>query len=101
MERAVAFYLSAKLCQAAGWSLIFLRGRIPDERRNPLTRVLIALYRPLLGFSVRHAWMVCLLMTAVTAGALWLAGRAFRLGMLRYGKRLTWRELFRRGGKQA
>ncbi|HNX34276.1 MAG TPA: efflux RND transporter permease subunit [Kiritimatiellia bacterium] len=36
-------------------------------------RLLKALYRPLLGFSVRHAWMVCLLMTAVTAGALWLA----------------------------
>jgi ABC-2 type transport system permease protein len=27
----------------------------------------------------------------------WLAGRAFRLGMLRYGKRLTWRELFGKG----
>ena len=24
---------------------------------------------------------------------IWLAGKAFRLGMLRYGKRLTWREL--------
>jgi len=30
LERPVCFYLSAKLCQAAGWSLIFLRGRIPD-----------------------------------------------------------------------
>jgi hypothetical protein len=28
--------------------------------------------------------------------ALWLAGRAFRLGMLRYGQRLSWRELFGR-----
>lgn len=26
--------------------------------------------------------------------ALWLAGRTFRLGMLRYGKRLSWREVF-------
>jgi ABC-2 type transport system permease protein len=26
--------------------------------------------------------------------AIWLAGRAFRLGMLRYGQRLSWRELF-------
>jgi ABC-2 type transport system permease protein len=34
----------------------------------------------------------------VSAGLmLWLAGRAFRLGMLRYGKRLTWRELFGKG----
>jgi ABC-2 type transport system permease protein len=27
------------------------------------------------------------------AGAVWLAGRAFRLGMLRYGQNLDWREL--------
>lgn len=31
-----------------------------------------------------------------SVGALWMAGRAFRLGMLRYGKRLTWREIFSR-----
>lgn len=30
------------------------------------------------------------------AGALWLAGRALRLGMLRYGQRLRWRELLQR-----
>jgi ABC-2 type transport system permease protein len=29
----------------------------------------------------------------------WLAGRAFRIGMLRYGRRLRWRELF--GGSRA
>jgi ABC-2 type transport system permease protein len=33
--------------------------------------------------------MICVL------GAFWLAGRSFRLGMLRYGQRLTWRNLFR------
>jgi hypothetical protein len=27
-------------------------------------------------------------------GSLWVAGRAFRLGMLRYGQRVQWRELF-------
>jgi ABC-2 type transport system permease protein len=27
-------------------------------------------------------------------GAVWLAGRAFRLGMLRYGQRLRWKEVF-------
>ncbi|MGD9100105.1 MAG: ABC transporter permease, partial [Anaerolineae bacterium] len=29
-------------------------------------------------------------------GALWLAGRALRLGMLRYGQRLSWRDFFGR-----
>lgn len=28
------------------------------------------------------------------AGAIWLAGKIFRMGMLRYGKRLRWREIF-------
>jgi hypothetical protein len=27
-------------------------------------------------------------------GAVWLAGRAFHLGMLRYGQRLHWKEIF-------
>jgi len=31
----------------------FIRGRIPDEQKNPLNRVLIALYRPLLAFVLR------------------------------------------------
>jgi ABC-2 type transport system permease protein len=29
-------------------------------------------------------------------GALWLAGRAFHLGMLRYGQKVAWREIFGR-----
>jgi ABC-2 type transport system permease protein len=33
---------------------------------------------------------------AGAAGAVWLAAAAFRMGMLRYGKRLKWRELFAR-----
>ncbi len=33
--------------------------------------------------------------------ALWLAGRAFRLGMLRYGQRLNWREVFARKRPQS
>lgn len=37
--------------------------------------------------------MVLLVLVALLA--LLLAARAFRLGMLRYGKRVTWGELFR------
>src|ERR1700686_2636036 len=32
----------------------FIRGRIPDERSNPLNRFLIFLYRPLLDVVLRH-----------------------------------------------
>jgi ABC-2 type transport system permease protein len=32
------------------------------------------------------------------AGAVWLAVRTFRLGMLRYGKRISWREIFSKAG---
>ena len=32
----------------------FVRGRIPEERNNPMNRFLIALYRPLLDFALRH-----------------------------------------------
>ncbi len=41
LERAGAFYLSAKLCQAAGWSLIFLRGLIPDAASVLLGNLLL------------------------------------------------------------
>jgi ABC-2 type transport system permease protein len=38
-----------------------------------------------------------LVQVVCAAGAVWLAARAFRLGMLRYGQRLRWRELFATG----
>ena len=42
----------------------FVRGRIPDERSNPINRFLILLYRPLLDFVLRHP------KTILTASAL-------------------------------
>jgi len=32
----------------------FIRGRIPNERSNHSNRVLIAIYRPLLGLVLRY-----------------------------------------------
>lgn len=49
------------------------------------------------GFTLLPFWEVALsvgVLVISALGALWLAGRAFRLGMLRYGQRLSWRELF-------
>jgi ABC-2 type transport system permease protein len=63
----------------------------------PLTAPLAMLMRA--GFTVIPACQVALsvgLLVASAAGAIWLAGRAFRLGMLRYGKRLRWKEVFSR-----
>lgn len=51
------------------------------------------------AFTVLPVWQIVVslgLLYATAFGALWLAGRAFRLGMLQYGKRLKLAEIFRR-----
>jgi ABC-2 type transport system permease protein len=63
----------------------------------PLTAPLTMLMRD--GLTILPAWQIALssvilLLSAVVA--IWLAGRAFRLGMLRYGKRLKLSEIFAR-----
>lgn len=67
----------------------------------PLTAPLTMLARD--GLTIIPAWQIAAsaaILVASAAGALWLAGRAFRLGMLRYGQRLRWQELFaRRAGR--
>ena len=58
----LAFTKTYSMAAAAGLSVTlipvlmyyFIRGRIPDERSNPLNRFLIYLYRPLLEFVLRH-----------------------------------------------
>jgi ABC-2 type transport system permease protein len=62
----------------------------------PLTAALTVLIR--YAFSSVPSWQIAvsagiLIVTAV--GSLWLAGRVFRLGMLRYGQRMNWKEIFR------
>lgn len=47
-------------------------------------------------FTIVPAWQVAAsaaVQTLCAAGAIWLASRAFRLGMLRYGRRLSFRRL--------
>jgi len=65
----------------------------------PLTSSLTMLIRQ--GVTILPTWQIALSASIVVAsaiGTIWLAGRAFRLGMLRYGKRLAWRELFAQDG---
>ncbi len=68
----------------------------------PLTAPLALSLRA--GYTNVPLWQTALsigLLILCAVGALWLAGRAFRLGMLRYGKRLTWREIFGRSPRRA
>ena len=54
-----------------------IRGRIPDENRNPLNRVLIAAYRPLLEAVLRFPRLTLLGALVVALVSLW---PAFRVG---------------------
>ena len=58
----------------------------------------------LTGFTSVPLWQVgasVAILSVCALGAMWLAGRAFRLGMLRYGKRVKWRELLGNPGRSA
>ena len=52
-----------------------IRGRIPDERRNPLSRGLIAAYRPALSFVLRHPIVTLLAAVAVIVATWWPLSR--------------------------
>jgi ABC-2 type transport system permease protein len=68
----------------------------------PLTSSLTMLIRQ--GVTIIPGWQIAvsaIILVVCAIGAIWLAGSAFRLGMLRYGKRLAWREIFTRRGASA
>ncbi|MFN0305257.1 MAG: efflux RND transporter permease subunit [Burkholderiales bacterium] len=52
-----------------------IRGRIPDERKNPLNRWLIALYAPVLRGVLRAPWLVMILAIVVLAATWFPASR--------------------------
>lgn len=61
----------------------------------PLTASMTLLMR--IGFASVPTWQIFLstgLLILSAIGALWLSGRVFRLGMLRYGKRMGWKDVF-------
>ena len=94
---ALFFILHMIPCYLA-WALI--------KTPNALLPTVLSLlpFTSLLTISLRNifaavpTWQVAAsvaVQTLCAASALWLAGRAFRLGMLRYGQRLRWRELLK------
>lgn len=61
----------------------------------PLTAALTILIR--MAFASVPFWQILLSVTILlisTAGSVWLSGKVFRVGMLRYGKRMSLREIF-------
>lgn len=68
----------------------------------PFTSALTMLLRQ--GVTILPTWQIALssgILVVCAIAATWLAGKAFRLGMLRYGKRLTLRQIFSRRGGEA
>jgi copper/silver efflux system protein len=80
----LAFTKTYSMAAAAGLSVTLIpvlmfylvRGRIPDERSNPLNRALVALYRPLL------AWVLCHPKAVLGASALLIVATMFPLSQL-------------------
>ncbi len=79
----LAFTKTYAMAAAAGLSVTlvpvlmgaWIRGRIPDERRNPISRVLIAVYQPLLDAVLRHPWATLVVAALVFASTAWPLSR--------------------------
>ena len=49
-----------------GW---FIRGKIPDEEKNPLNRLLIRIYHPVVDFVLKWRWSVLIVALVLTASS--------------------------------
>jgi len=61
-------------------AVLFIRGKVHDERKNPLNRALTALYAPVVRFVVEHRWKVialAVLAVVLTVPALFRLGNEF------------------------
>ncbi|HET6593147.1 MAG TPA: efflux RND transporter permease subunit [Xanthomonadales bacterium] len=79
----LAFTKTYAMAAAAGLSITlvpvlmgyFIRGRILPELRNPVSRFLIATYRPLIDLVTRRPWTVLMLSGALVLIGFWPLGR--------------------------
>jgi len=75
----LAFTKTYAMAAAAGLSITlvpvlmgyFIRGKIVPEHRNPLNRLMIWLYRPLIGLITRHPWPVVVATVLVVVVGFW------------------------------
>ena len=70
---AGAALLSITLVPVLMW--LFIRGRIPPEHKNPIVRVLIWLYRPIIGWALRWRKLTIAAAVVVLAATGWPAMR--------------------------
>ncbi len=70
---AAAAFLSVTLVPAL--MVLFVRGRILPETRNPINRVLIGLYRPIIRLVMRFKVATIILAVAILAASWWPASR--------------------------
>ncbi len=68
---AAAAFLSVTLVPAL--MTVFVRGRLLPERKNPLNRFLIWIYRPVILLALRFKWMTILAAVGVLLVSLWPA----------------------------
>src|SRR5690625_6800105 len=55
--------------------LLFVRGKIVPEHRNPVNRFLVAAYRPMIDVVLRHRMATIVLALAALFASLWPASR--------------------------
>ncbi len=90
------------------WIPYMLTGLLMSSPNSPVAIVLsfLPLTAPVTimvrdGLTILPFWQIVAasaVQVLFAIGTIWMAGRAFRLGMLRYGKRLSLREVFARAG---
>ncbi len=64
----------------------------------PLTSPIVMMVRVAMGFSSGGAWQLILSMLLLIAGfvgAVWLAAKIYRVGILMYGKKISYKELMK------
>ncbi|MHB1236107.1 MAG: efflux RND transporter permease subunit, partial [Gallionella sp.] len=79
----LAFTKTYAMAAAAGLAITLIpvlmgyliRGKIPDEQKNPINRILIRIYRPLLDSVLRRPKTIILLAALIAVATLWPISR--------------------------
>ena len=61
----------------------------------PFTSPIAMLYRIPSGVPLWELLLSCGILVATFLGCVWFAAKVYRIGLLTYGKKVTWKELFR------